>query len=289
MSTEGHEPGSSPPTVPEPILRSTSPPAPNFSVPSFSKRFAAKTVQAKLVQDPRLDCDQSNGIRHQESDEQLDALSAFPSPPQSPARNMSKMSLNDIHEDPSTVRNASPRRQLRVSNSEDSLADLQQRNNDHRSLPNQRLPITYTMPSHSRPQSIAIDPLSKLPSEPQPTRPTTNHGNQPHLELQRDRMYPTDRSGRPPSMARRKSMPGLSVGPPAAPPPNCPLPKIPYPIDPHRPILLPSASLTSRSSQLPPSKSLRDRQRSFASINPPTSHIDLPTAPSIDTPVSSGL
>ncbi|KAF4287230.1 hypothetical protein KXW98_002307 [Aspergillus fumigatus] len=289
LSTEGHEPGSSPPTVPEPILRSTSPPAPNFSVPSFSKRFAAKTVQAKLVQDPRLDCDQSNGIRHQESDEQLDALSAFPSPPQSPARNMSKMSLNDIHEDPSTVRNASPRRQLRVSNSEDSLADLQQRNNDHRSLPNQRLPITYTMPSHSRPQSIAIDPLSKLPSEPQPTRPTTNHGNQPHLELQRDRMYPTDRSGRPPSMARRKSMPGLSVGPPAAPPPNCPLPKIPYPIDPHRPILLPSASLTSRSSQLPPSKSLRDRQRSFASINPPTSHIDLPTAPSIDTPVSSGL
>jgi hypothetical protein len=288
-STEGHEPGWSPSTVPEPILRSTSPPAPNFSVPSFSKRFGAKTAQAQLLQDRRLDCDRSNGLCHQDSDEQLDALSAFPSPPQSPTRNMSRMGLNDIHEDISTVRNASPRRQLRVSNSEDSLADPLQRNNDHRSLANPRLPITYTMTTHFRPPSIAIDPLTKLPSDPQPTLPTTNHGNQPRLELQRDRVYPADHGGRPPSMARRKSMPGLSVGPPAAPPPNCPLPKIPSPIDPHRPVLLPSASLTARSSHLPPSKTLRDRQRSFASINPPTSHNNLPAAPSIDTQVSSGL
>ncbi|GAQ06516.1 hypothetical protein ALT_3837 [Aspergillus lentulus] len=288
-STEGHEPGWSPSTVPEPILRSTSPPAPNFSVPSFSKRFAAKTAQAQLLQDSRLDCDRSNGLCHQDSDEQLDALSAFPSPPQSPTRNISRMGLNDIHEDTSTVRNASPRRQLRVSNSEDSLADPLQRNNDHRILPNPRLPITYTMTTHFRPPSIAIDPLTKLPSDPQPTGATTNYGNQPRLELQRDRVYPTDHGGRPPSMARRKSMPGLSVGPPAAPPPNCPLPKIPSPIDPHRPVLLPSASLTARSSHLPPSKTLRDRQRSFASINPPTSHTNLPAAPSIDTQVSSGL
>ncbi|KAF7174300.1 hypothetical protein CNMCM5623_006861 [Aspergillus felis] len=288
-STEGHEPGWSPSTVPEPILRSTSPPAPNFSVPSFSKRFAAKTAQAQLLQDPRLDCDQSNGLRHQNSDEQLDALSAFPSPPQSPTRNMSRMGLNDIYEDTSAVRNASPRRQLRVSNSEDSLADPQQRNKDYRSLPNPRLPITYTMTTHFRPPSIAIDPLTKIPPDSQPTQPTTNSGDQSRLELQRDGVYPTDHGGRPPSMARRKSMPGLSVGPPAAPPPNCPLPKIPSPIDPHRPVLLPSASLTARSSQLPPSKTLRDRQRSFASINPPKSLTDLPATPSIDTQVSSGL
>ncbi|PKX99054.1 peptidase family M20/M25/M40 protein [Aspergillus novofumigatus IBT 16806] len=224
-STEGHEPGWSPSTVPEPILRSTSPPAPNFSVPSFSKRFAAKTAQAQLLQGPRLDCDRSNGLCHQDSDEQLDALAAFPSPPQSPTRNMSRMGLNDIHEDTSTVRNASPRRQLRVSNSEDSLADPLQRNNDHRSLPNPRLPITYTMTTHFRPPSIAIDPLTKLSSDPQPTRPTTNYGNQPRLELQRDRVYPTDHGSRPPSMARRKSMPGLSVGPPAAPPPIAPYQK----------------------------------------------------------------
>jgi hypothetical protein len=178
---------------------------------------------------------------------------------------------------------------LRVSNSEDSLADPQQRNHDYRSLPNPRLPTTYTMTTHFRPPSIAIDPLTKLPTDPQPTRPTTNSGNLSRLELQRDRVYPTDHVARPPSMARRKSMPGLSVGPPAAPPPNCPLPKIPSPIDPHRPVLLPSASLTARSSQLLPSKTLRDRQRSFASINPPTSHTNLPAAPSIDTQVSSGL
>jgi hypothetical protein len=32
------------------------------------------------------------------------------------------------------------------------------------------------------------------------------------------------------NVSRRKSMPGLTIGPPAAPPPNCPLPKIPSPI-----------------------------------------------------------
>ncbi|RHZ64443.1 peptidase family M20/M25/M40 protein [Aspergillus thermomutatus] len=284
-SIEGHEPPRSQSTVPEPILRSTSPPAPNFSVPSFSKRFAAKTAQAQILQDLRLDCDRSNGVRHQDSDEQLDTLSAFPSPPQSPTRNMSRMGLNDIYEDISTVRNVSPRRQLRVCNSEDSLADSQQRTHDYRGLLMPRLPTTHS----SRPPSIAIDPLTKPPSDTQPTRSTSNAGNQSRPELQRDRLYLTDHGGRPLSMARRKSMPGLSVGPPAAPPPNCPLPKIPSPIDPHGPVLLPSAPLTARSSQSPPSKTLRDRQRSFANINPPTSHTNLPTAPSIDTRVASGL
>lgn len=288
-SIEGHEPPRSQSTVPEPILRSTSPPAPNFSVPSFSKRFGAKTAQAQILQDPRLDSDRSIGLRHQGSNEELDTLSSFPSPPQSPTRNMSRTDLNGIYEDLSPVRNVSPRRQLRIISSEDSLADSQ-RSHDYRNPLPPRLPITYTMTTHSsRPPSIAIDPLTKLPSNPQPTRSTSKGGNQSRLELQRDRVYPTEHGGRPPSMARRKSMPGLSVGPPAAPPPNCPLPKIPSPIDPHRPVLLPSASTTARSSQVPPSKTLRDRQRSFANISAPTSPTNLPAPPSIDTRVSSGL
>ncbi|EAW14113.1 peptidase family M20/M25/M40 protein [Aspergillus clavatus NRRL 1] len=294
-TTETYELPQSLSTVPDPILRSTSPPAPNFSVPSFSKRFAAKNIQAQFSHIHPVDSDQTSLNRSHDPDDQLDPLSAFPSPPQSPTRNMSRTGMNDINEHPSVTRDAFHRRQLRMSNSEDSLADPHPKTYDYRNSPMSRLPsISAAMSSaiaHSfRPSSIALDPLASHPDDLDAPRTALDRGEPIRRDPHRTRvsvLYPTDPTGRPLSMARRKSMPGLSAGPPAAPPPNCPLPKLPPLGHPSQP---PSSPPPIRSCKSPPLTDPRDHPENLNNATQPVSSTPFPsTTPSIDTRVVSGL
>ncbi|PYH94618.1 hypothetical protein BO71DRAFT_226501 [Aspergillus ellipticus CBS 707.79] len=219
-------------TQPDPLLRSTSPPAPNFSVPSFSKRFTARFGPLQVPQTTQLppalgETDKKGPVAA------AAALSAFPSPPQSPGKTLNGFPQEEANPQQWPLHQGQPRRpSLRVSSSQDSLAD---------------------------PHRMVVEPktnnrLSRLPRNTvaQVPRPTTavSEGPAPNPGLgietggaRRDpsrargsMMYPPDPNARlpPVAMGRRKSMPGL-IGPPAAPPPNCPLPKIPSPVDPQPP------------------------------------------------------
>ncbi|PLB47764.1 peptidase family M20/M25/M40 protein, partial [Aspergillus steynii IBT 23096] len=68
--------------APDPLLRSASPPAPNFSVPSFSQRFAAKNGPNRLSHMPG-----PSSIRGGEMPvDPAEIMSTFSSPPQSPGK-----------------------------------------------------------------------------------------------------------------------------------------------------------------------------------------------------------
>ncbi|RAL17765.1 peptidase family M20/M25/M40 protein, partial [Aspergillus homomorphus CBS 101889] len=210
-------------TQPDSIYRSTSPPAPNFSVPSFSKRYTARFGPLQVPQfsqaPPALDVISN--------DPPADTLSAFPSPPHSPGKIPNGFGLGVMNESQQNqpAQTLAPPKPLRVSSSQDSLVDPVQ-NVDSKSHRLSRLP------------------RNPLKSAANTLRPTTAVGGKPPSELHllaeeqtsgQDQprvrgsvMYQTDPNARlpPAGMGRRKSMPGL-IGPPAAPPPNCPLPKIP--------------------------------------------------------------
>ncbi|RAH66599.1 peptidase family M20/M25/M40 protein [Aspergillus aculeatinus CBS 121060] len=218
-------------TQPDPIYRSTSPPAPNFSVPSFSKRFTARFGPLQVPQFPQA----PPALDLVDVDSPADPLLAFPSPPHSPGKIMNGLgqgAVNEPHQVGPT-QGLSPPKLLRVSSSQDSLVD----------------PARSVDSKTHRLSRLSRNPLKSAANT---LRPTTAVGGKPpselhllaeeqtngqdHARMRGSVMYPTDLNARlpPAGMGRRKSMPGL-IGPPAAPPPNCPLPKIPSPIDPQPP------------------------------------------------------
>lgn len=237
-------------TVPDPSVRSASPPAPNFSVPSFSKRFAARTamnnippLQLASIQQP----DDQN-----EDDFDVNAIASFPSPPQSPVRSLSSMSRNDPsnpHGIVSRQSSMNQRRPLRVSPSQDSLVTCEstaQQSYERKPStaitqpPRGSISTVNSTPRPSRPMSIvsSVDALSNGDIQSPQLPPT--HSTRSRRDPQKSRtsvLYPTNNTtnvsysySTMPNVSRRKSMPGLAVGPPPIPPPNCPLPKIPSPV-----------------------------------------------------------
>lgn len=236
----------------DPLVRSASPPTPNFSVPSFSKRFAAKSGMSQF---PPLRLATQDLDRENEDEFDTNAIASFPSPPQSPNRSLSSMSRNDSNDlyGFASRQSSSLRRPLRVSNSQDSLVTTESsaRQSHERKAPPIRAPrgsvstVTSTpRPSQSRPVSIVSstdDALQELPqSPPQPPlhgQPHQKSEPRPRRDPHRGRtsiLYPANNSNVTyspmPNLSRQKSMPGLTIGPPTIPPPNAPLPKIPSPM-----------------------------------------------------------
>lgn len=249
--TETPQSSRPPSTVPEPFVRSTSPPAPNFSVPSFSKRFAARSGMTRV---PPLQL--GNRVNEEELDN--NAIPVFPSPPQSPSHSLSSMSRNDSTDPypPLVSRQSSlARRPLRVSNSQDSLVTSEQTTQQYQ---DRKATTTTTTPTPtpttrpprgsvstlgsaarpSRPISIVSSGDASLSSEAQlpqsPLTPSPTHASSSRRDPHRSRtsvLYPTNNSNVTyspmPNISRRKSAAALNVPPPVVPPPNCPLPKIP--------------------------------------------------------------
>lgn len=237
-------------TAPDPSVRSVSPPAPNFSVPSFSKRFAARTamnnippLQLASIQQP----DDQN-----EDDFDVNAIASFPSPPQSPVRSLSSMSRNDPSDPHGIVSRQSSmnqRRPLRVSPSQDSLVTCEstaQQSYERKPStaitrpPRGSISTVNSTPRPSRPISIvsSVDAVSNGDIQSPQSPPT--HSTRSRRAPQKSRtsvLYPTNNTTNAtysystmPNVSRRRSMTGLAVGPPSVPPPNCPLPKIPSPV-----------------------------------------------------------
>ncbi|OJJ47152.1 hypothetical protein ASPZODRAFT_132107 [Penicilliopsis zonata CBS 506.65] len=235
--------------------RSTSPPAPNFSVPSFSRKFSLWADQTLppiphptgSSSPPGHIHDEANRRRSQvvlEEPEEDVERSIIGSPPLSPCRSVSSLG----RELPATWTENSARRPLRVSNSEDSLGGESQKRAhnvsarvalDMESLDSiagaRFTPAPPLSSSQPRPYSMVF----RTP-RPHPTinnsssnNTTTTNSNIPipnGSEQGSPSSPPLMRAVSPPQggMARRKSMPGFtSIGPPAAPPPNCPLPQLP--------------------------------------------------------------
>jgi hypothetical protein len=211
------EPQSSYPPVPEALVRSASPPAPNFSVPSFSKKFVPRGGPIPIHASPPASL---NGfVRRGSADTNRPN---FASPPQSPTFSVASSRFTD---------NSEPRRILRPSNSEDALAKTVRSSQTphHFSRAPRTAPPSKPLPdphSSSRPLSLLGRPgmgpqtisETEVQDAPYPAEPPRNRVST---------VYPDEKP--PPNMLRHKSMPGLglSIGPPAAPPPNCPLPKLP--------------------------------------------------------------
>lgn len=223
-----------------PLIRSASPPAPNFSVPSFSNRFAAKTGPARLSQMPRRDNYESN-------------IAGFPSPPQSPTRSSPSVDRKESMEHMSPP----PRKPLRISTSDASLGSLAEYAKNSEPKPQIFAQIPEPVPVSSPPQNPRITTGPVDSSNRQSQHIPSNPRDQPHRQL-RNRMSILHHSSALPSAPnRRKSMPGLA-GPPVAPPPNCPLPKIPSPVTANQPPWpAPSASRSP-----PPVRNARDHRTS---------------------------
>ena len=209
--------------LPETLIRSASPPAPNFSMPSFSKKFVSRpgpTSVTSASSPPSV----AGVLRQGESAGDV-CISSIASPPQSPTYSVASSHQADMPEPPTVARDITGRRILRSSNSEDALSKI-------------------VRPTHNAPNFSRV-PRPTTPSEtsPPPSRPISLAGRpglgiQMNSEPQMEIHHSAGQNPRNPyngahamqNMSRRKSMPGLIIGPPAAPPPNCPLPKIPSPI-----------------------------------------------------------
>ncbi|KAL4971803.1 hypothetical protein BDW66DRAFT_155291 [Aspergillus desertorum] len=204
-------------TVPDAHFRSASPPAPNFSVPLFSKRFAAR-------QDSHQTRMPSVHGNHPD-DTSIDTLSMFSSPPQSPNRDGSAIPVDTREQRRQVERRNQSQKSLRTSNSEDALTDMP-RDRDRGRLRYSHQPEHIAMlpcPPTS-PRRLSVKPVKTSVSyQPMPLAQVV--GTPSHF----DQSSKTDPPSRPSSivMARRKSLTGLTVGPPSAPPPNIPLPEIP--------------------------------------------------------------
>ena len=272
-----------PPRSQSPFLRSASPPAPNFSVPSFSKRFAAKSSLSQIPpMQLQWDDDNDHASQHGSVDTNSNSISnrynnssdhyyessntfaSFPSPPQSPQRSFSSMSrpdLNDLYGGGYVSQQGSltqTQRPLRVSESHDSLAMVDQDRKPSSSLtrpPKGSVSTVNSTARPSRPISIISGSDTSEPHEPVPPPPPPH---QHQYQYQYQNQYTTKSSRREPrgrtstlyqnnhntpsatatattttatpAVSRRKSMPGLAAGPPSLPPPTCPLPKIPSPV-----------------------------------------------------------
>lgn len=244
-----------------PFLRSASPPAPNFSVPSFSKRFAAKTSLSQIPP-MQLQWDDDRTSQHDGGDNNntdhyydSNAIASFPSPPQSPQRSFSSMSrpdLNELYGGGFVSRQSSlTQRPLRVSESHDTLAmaDQDRKPSVLTRPPRGSMSTVNSTPRPSRPISIISGSDLSESHEPVPPPPpphqqqyTKSSRREPRgrtSTLYQNNPNTTSAKTATPSttaVSRRKSMPGLAAGPPALPPPTCPLPKIPSPVpDTHYP------------------------------------------------------
>ncbi|KAJ5484158.1 hypothetical protein N7539_005954 [Penicillium diatomitis] len=225
-----------PPLLPESFTRCASPPAPNFSVPSFSKKFVTRPGPPPNVAPPA-----PLGARFQRVESFGDVdVSGISSPPHSPTYSINSYRPTDTTHSSMMQQEAHGRRVLRPSNSEDTLPRAV------RPVPNAahllRLPYNPSSgvgsPS-SRPQSLVgrsglgIHIASQEPAlMKMPTLESVS------LSCPRTAAASPAQGSQP--IPRRKSMPGLSAGPPVAPPPNCPLPQIP-------PALMSQAATAGRS------------------------------------------
>lgn len=218
--------------VPESLIRSTSPPATNFSVPSFSKKFVPRQGQ------PSPASFGPNALRLAELGYELPAPN-LSSPPQSPTYSVASSRQTDFSE-PSFVARDGTRRILRPSNSEDVLSKTirSAQHAQHTSRPPRAKTSHETSPPPSRPLSLVGrsglgiqmgngGPVQASPAEPVPApAPMPRSRISTYNDVQK--------------VPHRKSMPGLNLGPPTAPPPNIPLPKIPTPTTPSSPVINPA-------------------------------------------------
>lgn len=212
----------SPPSIPDSLVRSASPPAPNFSVPSFSKKFVARPGPPPLGSPP---APLAGVLRRGESIGDF-SISSISSPPQSPTYSVASSKYTDSPDSILIIREPNGRRILRPSNSEDALSRTvrsSQNATNHSRLP--RATPSETSPPLSRPLSIIGRSGLGIQMNGEP--PAQNVPLGEPLPIPRHRVSTMNLDQTAQNVSRRKSMPGLAIGPPAAPPPNCPLPKIP--------------------------------------------------------------
>ncbi|KAL3462917.1 hypothetical protein BJX64DRAFT_135445 [Aspergillus heterothallicus] len=251
-------------TVPDAHFRSASPPAPNFSVPLFSKRFAARQ---DVPQVPYLPSEHGN---YQRDDVSIDAVSMLSSPPQSPGREGFTTVAIDFREQRRPMdRGDQTKKQLRTSNSEDALVNTSQTSQpqDRSRVRYSHLPEHISMSSGSSKFQRPVVPALVAPAEAKTPRPTTASRSAKPSSM-------ANTSNRPSSiiMSRRKSLNGLTIGPPSAPPPTCPLPKIPS-------AFVKRSPQSSWPDHSPPMSPVEDAERSIASITPiDATHTNLPRA-----------
>ncbi|KAL4870149.1 hypothetical protein BDV12DRAFT_66575 [Aspergillus spectabilis] len=261
-------------TVPDAHIRSASPPAPNFSVPLFSKRFAARQDGPQISHLPPIHSDS------QRDDTSIDTVSMFSSPPQSPGREFFNAPTEMREQRRTLDRHDVVKKQLRASNSEDALGNASQEL-DPRRLCYSQLPEHLIMaPSPSSFPRPAGPSAGKLTISNAASDSAKSHGEAVNTATRRERPNRADASGRPSSlvMSRRKSLNGLAIGPPAAPPPTCPLPKIPSAfVEPSPQSAWPDHS--------PPISPVEDAEKALAAISPiTTTHSHFPrTIPSISS------
>ncbi|KAL5340771.1 hypothetical protein BJX70DRAFT_396470 [Aspergillus crustosus] len=237
-------------TVPDAQVRSTSPPAPNFSVPVFSRRFAARPDVPQVPYLPSFHGDS------QRDDTSIDAVSMFSSPPQSPGREHFSPPPEMREQRRPPDRRDVIKKQLRSSNSEDALGNANREPDRSRARYSQ-------LPEH-----LVMAPGPS--SFPRPAVPTTNKstiakspGDPVNTATRRERPNGADASSRPSSlvMSRRKSLNGLAIGPPTAPPPTCPLPKIPS-------AFIEPAPQSGWPDHSPPMSPVEDAEKALAAISP---------------------
>ncbi|KAJ6014152.1 hypothetical protein N7540_008743 [Penicillium herquei] len=214
--------------IPESLIRCASPPAPNFSVPSFSKKFTPRQGHTSISQASSPPSSVAGVLRRGDSTSNF-SLPSISSPPQSPTYSTTSSRYGDSSEQPQVSRDGT-RRALRPSNSEDALSRMARSapgGNAFARVPRQTGPSDSSPPA-SRPLSL----VGRSGLGIHTTNELNAIQNLPPLEPTLRTRISTVQSDyqNAQNMSRRKSMPGLSLGPPVAPPPNCPLPKIPSPI-----------------------------------------------------------
>lgn len=215
----------SPLNIPDSLIRSASPPAPNFSVPSFSKKFVSRPGPPPLAPPP---APLAGVLRRGESIGDF-SISSISSPPQSPTYSVASSKQTDSPEPIFITREPNGRRILRPSNSEDALSRTVRSPQNTANQP--RLPrasSSGTSPPPSRPLSLVGRSGLGIQMNGDSNAPSLPPGDP--LPIPRPRVSTMSPDQLSHNVSRRKSMPGLTIGPPAAPPPNCPLPKIPSPI-----------------------------------------------------------
>ncbi|KAL4938931.1 hypothetical protein BDV06DRAFT_45531 [Aspergillus oleicola] len=207
-------------TVPDSHVRSASPPAPNFSVPLFSRRFAARQDIPHVSNLPSLNGDS------QRDDMSIDTVSMFSSPPQSPNRDGFHIPTDTREHRRPLDRREQIKKPLRTSTSEAALPNPGQ-TRDRSRLRYSHLPehITMLPGSSNAPRPVAPPGGASVGGNHHPV-PLAGIINTPS---RRDQSNKAEPPSRPSSIvsARRKSFNGVTAGPPSMPPPNCPLPKIP--------------------------------------------------------------
>lgn len=279
--------------IQEPTARSSSP-APNFSVPSFSKKFATKPGQpapgTQLPQPPSTYSSstrktmpvpvpsRTSSIPRADRMDYSSTVAAFPTPPQSPTPRVASPVRSDSNDKLScTSRESSIGRQVSSSTSIDSIAEIVQRNANASDGPAEAK-AQQTLSRLPR-ANVSAASISHRISMTNISLPATPASASARGAIQRKRISSIPYQNDPvlstftPSsfstsvISHRKSLPGLSIGPPVAPPPNCPLPKIPSLIDPGPGTSLPNGRPPSaRFSKSPPPSVQGIRKGSTGSI-----------------------